>query len=268
MACTSEAAFLIRAHQDRKVNKESLYSENSGENLWELLRCSPCQGEIKLNIPARDSQPHRIATLEVRFSNFTMNPPQNNIEHKTRKLPNLQLNAIHVIETDPPVGQEPMNWMLLTNLDVNNFEEAAEKIQWYCLRWRIETFHKILKSGLKVETCRLGTADRLGRFLSLMSVIGWRIFYITMIAREAPDASCDSVLAEGEWKVLYAKIHHTKEYPDRPPTIKEAVRWIAQLGGFLARKSDGEPGPITLWRGWKRLIDLSEGWNLAHKRDP
>jgi hypothetical protein len=263
VACSSESAFLIRAYHDRKVNKDSLYCENSGEKLWELLSLSPCQGEIKVNIPARDSQPQRIAELEVRFSSFTMNPPKKNVKHKTRKLPDLKLNAIYVIEKNAPVGQEPMNWMLLTNLAINNFEEAVEKIGWYCLRWRIEIFHKILKSGLQVEKCRLGTADRLGRFLSLMSVIGWRLFHITLLAREDPEASCDSVLAGEEWKVLYAKIHRTKKYPNRPPTIREVVRWIAKLGGFLARKGDGEPGTITLWRGWKRLNDLIEGWNLA-----
>jgi hypothetical protein len=263
VACTSESAFLIRASRDRKVNKKSLYSEKNGEKLWELLGHSPCQGEISVNIPGRDNKPKRTAVLEVRFSSFVMNPPKNNIKHKTQKLPDLKLNAIYVIEKCPPLGEEPLSWMLLTNIAVNNFEEAREKIGWYCLRWRIEIFHKILKSGLKVEACRLGTGDRLSRFLTVASVIAWRIFYITLLAREDPNLPCDTLLAEEEWKVLYSKIHRTKDYPTRPPTIREAVRWIAQLGGFLGRKGDGEPGTITLWRGWKRLVDLAEGWNLA-----
>jgi hypothetical protein len=263
VACTNESAFVIRASQDRKVNKKSLYSENSGEKLWELLSHSPCQGEINVNIPARDNKPARTAVLEVRFSRFVMNPPKNNIKHKTKKLPDLKLNAIYVREKCPPVEEESLNWMLLTNIDVNNFEEAVEKIRWYCLRWRIEIFHKILKSGLKVEACRLGTGDRLMRFLTVMSVIAWRIFYITLMSREDPQLPCVCVLADEEWKVLYSKIHRTKDYPSTPPTIREAVRWIAQLGGFLGRKSDGEPGPMTLWRGWKRLVDLTEGWTLA-----
>ena len=97
-----------------------------------------------------------------------------------------------------------------------------------------------------------------------MSVIAWRIFFITLIARSDPNLPCTYLLAEEEWKVLYTKMNHTKLYPNiMPPTVREAVRWIAKLGGFLARKGDGEPGPITLWRGWKRLVDLTEGWNLA-----
>jgi len=263
VACTNEAAFVIRANQDRKVNKKSLYSENSGEKLWELLSHSPCQGEINVSIPSRDNKPARTAVLEVRFSSFVMNPPQRNIKHKTKKLPDLKLNAVYVREQCPPIEEEALSWMLLTNINVNNFEEAVEKIDWYCLRWRIEIFHKILKSGLKVEACRLGTGDRLSRFLTVASVIAWRIFYITLIAREDPNLPCDTLLAEQEWKVLYSKINRTKDYPTKPPTIREAVRWIAQLGGFLGRKGDGEPGTITLWKGWKRLVDLAEGWNLA-----
>lgn len=262
LASSSNALFLIRAAQDRVVNRESTYSRKTGEKLWSLMNGLDCEGKIEINIPAR-GKPARTAILEVRFGNFIMNPPAGHIKLKTQKLPNLKLTAVYVLEKSPPAGEEPMSWMLLTNLNVTNFEEAAEKVQCYCLRWRIEIFHKILKSGLKVEECRLGTADRLIRYLTVMSVIAWRLFFTTLIARTDHNLPCTSLLTEEEWKVLYTKIKRTKSYPDTPPTVREAVRWIAQLGGFLARKGDGEPGPITLWRGWKRLFDLTEGWNLA-----
>ncbi len=132
------------------------------------------------------------------------------------------------------------------------------------LRWKIEILHKILKSGLKVEECRLGTAERLMRYLTVMSIIAWRIFFITTIARTDPTLPCTTLLAEEEWKVLYVKIHR-KPCSNATPTIKEAVSWIAQLGGHLARKNDLEPGPITIWKGWRRLFDLAEGWRLAHE---
>ncbi len=134
---------------------------------------------------ARDNKHQRTTVLEVKFSNFVMNASKNNARRKTQKLPNLNLNAVYVIEKYPPFGEEPMNWILLTNININNFEEAVEKIQWYCLRWRIEVFHKILKSGLKVEECRLQTADRLIRFLTIISIIAWRIFFITLVASES-----------------------------------------------------------------------------------
>ena len=153
--------------------------------------------------------------------------------------------------------------MLLTDLQVSSFEEAKEKVAWYCLRWRIEVFHKILKSGLRVEQCRLQSADRLVRYLTIMSIIAWRIYWLTLIARTNPELPCTAFVADEEWKVLYSKIKKTKSFPKKPPRIREVVHWIANLGGFLGRKGDGEPGVMTLWRGWKRLCDLSEGWNLA-----
>jgi len=263
IASCNKSAFLVRARQNRIVNKKSLYAKNSGEKLWSLLSCSPCHGEIEVNIPARDNKEKRTAVLEIRFNTFIMNPPKNNPKHKIKKLPNLKLTAIYVIEKNPPVEKKALTWMLLTNIDTSNFEEAVEKVKWYCLRWRIEIFHKILKSGLKVEECRLGTADRLIRYLTVMSIIAWRIFFITLVSRTNPTLPCTYILAEEEWKVMYTKMNRTKIYPKNPPTVREVVRWIAQLGGFLARKSDGEPGPITLWRGWKKLLDLTEGWNLA-----
>lgn len=263
VACRESSSILIRARQDRTVNKNSVYSKKSGDKLWSLAKKIPCQGEVEVAIPARDNKPSRTAILELRFGDFIMNPPKNNIKRKTEKLPNLKLHVIYIIEKDNSEIESPMEWVLLTNIPINNFEGAVEKMRWYCLRWRIEVFHKILKSGLRVEECRLGTADRLIRYLTVMSVIAWRIFFITLIARSDPTLPCTDLLAEEEWKVLYTKMHQSKDYPSAPPTIKEAVLWIAKLGGFLARKNDGEPGPITLWRGWKRLFDFTEGWNFA-----
>lgn len=254
---------LVRARQDRRINLSSRYSEKTKDKLWSSIRGLPVQGKIKVEIPARDNKATRTAGLDLRFGSFLMTPSKSNIRCKTEKLPSLKLQAIYVIENHPPVGEAPLEWMLLTNLSIDNFEHALEKVQWYCLRWRIEVFHKILKSGLKVEQCRLGTAKRLIRYLTVMSVIAWKLFSMTLIARTYPNLCCSSLLSEDEWKALYSKIHRTQVYPKIPPPIKDAMCWIAQLGGFLARKRDKDPGPITLWRGWKRLANLVEGWTLA-----
>ena len=121
-----------------------------------------------------------------------------------------------------------------------------------------------MKSGFSIESCRLGTAKRLIRYITLMSIIAWRIFYITFIARENPKLPCTEILEDEEWKVIYVKINKTKNFPVAAPTIKTFVSWIAQLGGFLARKNDSEPGPIVVWRGWRKFAALYEGWQLAH----
>ena len=124
-------------------------------------------------------------------------------------------------------------------------------------------YFKVLKSGFRVEACRLGHADRLARYLTVMSIVAWRLFMITLIARTDPAVPCSALLADHEWKVLFLKVNKNKPLPKKPPPIGDVVIWVARLGGYLARRSDGPPGTITLWRGWKRLADLTEGWNLA-----
>jgi hypothetical protein len=171
--------------------------------------------------------------------------------------------AVYAYEVNPPENEEAVEWMLLTNLPITTFQEACEKVQWYCLRWRIEMYFKVLKSGFKVEDCRLATADRLMRYLAVLSVVAWRLFMITLIARTEPDTSCTEFLSDPEWKILFRTVNKGKSLPEKVPAIGEVIIWIARLGGFLARKSDGMPGTLTLWRGWKRVTDLTEGWNLA-----
>jgi hypothetical protein len=97
-----------------------------------------------------------------------------------------------------------------------------------------------------------------------MSIVAWRLFMISLIARTDPSQCCSSLLTENEWQILFRKTKRNRDLPQKPPTIKEAVAWIAKLGGHLGRKKDGPPGSITLWRGWKRLTDLCEGAKLAN----
>ena len=257
------SSVLIRACTDRIINKKSLYSEKTRDKLWSFMQSLPSQGTLEVQIPARGGKSARSALLKMRFSPFRMNPPINNIRHKTEKLMDMNLTAVYVTEENPPKGEEALEWMLLTNLLVTCFNDAIEKVRWYCLRWRIEVFHKILKSGLRVEQCRLQMADRLTRYLTVMSIIAWKIYWMTLIGRAHPEWPCTCFLDDQEWKVLYVRFQQTKSYPKTPPSVREAVHWIARLGGFLDRKGDGEPGVITLWRGWKRLSELAEGWTLA-----
>ena len=134
-----------------------------------------------------------------------------------------------------------IEWMLCTNLPTNTLQEAIEKLHWYCLRWRIEVFFKIIKSGFKVEDCRLESGDRLIRYLAVVSVVAWQVYWLTLVSRSAPSISCEIFLNEFEWKLLFRKINPKGNIPTSPPCMSEAVTWAAQLGGFLARKGDGAP---------------------------
>jgi Transposase DNA-binding/Transposase Tn5 dimerisation domain len=256
--------FLVRSNQTRNINKKSLHSKKNKETIKDFMEKQASQGQIQVKIPAKKNMPARTATLDISFASFTVSPSRNNIRKRTQELSNFTLSGILVIEKKPPKDIGPLEWILVANLIVNDFDAALEKVRWYCLRWRTEVFHKILKSGFLIEDCRLSTAERLIRYITLMSIIAWRIFYITLIARTHPGLPCTKLLDKNEWQVLYVKIHRSQNYPKVEPTIRTVVSWIAQLGGFLARKGDGGPGPMALWRGWRRLTDLCEGWELAN----
>lgn len=145
-----------------------------------------------------------------------------------------------------------------------SFLDAGERVRWYRLRWHIEVFHRVLKSGCQVEACRLSQAEELRRYVTLKSVIAWRLFWMVQIARVQPDAPCPLVVTEPEWQALYTAIHRTTRLPDTVPTVRQVVRWIATLGGFLGRTGDGDPGVTVLWRGWQRLHDLTTMWVVVH----
>ena len=151
---------LVRGSQDRVVNKVSMYSKKTNQRLWPVVRNFPCQGAISVEIPARNNKPKRTAMLEVSFGTFTMPIPRNNFkirkENVSKKNPitSLTLTAIYVVEKTPPLGEEALEWLLLTNLPIQNFDEAVEKIRWYCLRWKIETMFDYLKNKMNLEHTR------------------------------------------------------------------------------------------------------------------
>lgn len=253
---------LIRAMQNRVVNRESPYSQATGEKLYDLLNKQKTLGRIEIKIPKQTNKPERKALCEVSACKFTLNPSEHHFNRKDILPKNMPVYAIHVKEINALSLKDAIDWKLLTNLAVTSFEEALEKIKWYCIRWRIEIWHKILKSGLQVEDCRLTTAPRLIRYLSVMSIVAWRIFWITLVARAFPEDSCLLFLNDIEWKVLYRKFNKKnkehKQFPAKPPSMSQAVSWIAQLGGFLARKNDKLPGNTHIWRGLKKFTIMIE----------
>lgn len=265
------SSILVRANVDRAVNKKSRYAEKGVLKLWEFMDTVATSGTYEVEVATRSNGKHckereaRTATLQLKFGSFELNPPRNNVRHRKGKLPDLAMHAVHVVETNPPEGVEPIEWMLLTNLPVESLDQARQMVRWYSLRWRIEMFFKVLKSGFKVLDCRLRDAKRLERYITVASIVAWRMLMLTYLARMEPELPCSRVLHECEWKALYLKVNRGKPLPEKIPSFKEAIACIAKLGGFLGRKSDGPPGMIVIWRGWKRLSDLSEMWCLNNE---
>lgn len=248
---------LLRATQNRCLMQEQ-------QCLWDYMSNQAVRGNLEVKVPAKDKQPARNATVQIRFESVVLKPPYRSKSQGKEELEPINIDAVWVKEIDAPDGAEPLDWKLLTNDSVKTFEDAFERISWYKKRWNIETYFKVLKSGCKVEDCRFETAERLTRYIPLMSIIAWRLFWMTKINRTDPDAPCTVVLAEHEWKALYSAIHRTRELPEQLPTVRQVVHWIARLGGFLGRKNDKEPGITVVWRGWQRLNDIAATWLLFH----
>ena len=249
----SQVDLLVRAAQNRGTDHPELY-------LWPTLAAAPLAATVTIHVGARAGQPARTALLEVRWRQVRLRRPAR------RKVkdgpPTFTVWAVWANETTPPPGVPPVEWMLLTTVPVHTTADALERLEWYTARWGIEVWHKVLKSGCRIESRQLATADRLKRCLALYSVIAWRILYATMLARVLPDAPCSVILDEAEWQALYCRIHRVTTPPTQPPPLATAVRWIAQLGGYLNRKGDGPPGVTVLWKGFQHLVEITAMYQI------
>lgn len=253
--------YLIRASHNRKVNKSAVHSDISGEMLWDFMSRQKIAGEIQVNVPAKDDQPKRIASCQVKIGKIKLLPPRSFKGAKSKKT-ELTLYSVQVVESNPPKRGCKIDWILHSNIPIHNYDDAIEKVKWYCLRWRIEIYFKVIKSGFNVEDCRLETADRLIRYLAVISIVAWRVFWLTLVSRTMPDGLTLDFLSEEEWQVLFVRYNPTSKIPKCPPSLRKVIMWIAQLGGFLARKGDGSPGITHIWRGLTKLADMMVGMRI------
>ena len=153
----------------------------------------------------------------------------------------------------------------MTDLPVDSRKDAIEKLEWYALRWKIEVFHKILKSGCRAEESKLRTAGRLVNLISVFCVVSWRVFWMTMLNRSAPDAPPKMALTETEIELLDHLVKDQRISATRPRTLSHYLVKIAMLGGYLARANDAPPGNIVMWRGLSRLTDIELGATVGAK---
>jgi hypothetical protein len=241
-----------------------------GSKLHDAVERVSWQGARTLTIPGNGSRAARTATVQIGWTTVQLLPPQDYPCPASAARPTLQMVVVE--EREPPAGGKPLRWLLWTTLPVISWDEALTVVQIYEQRWLIERYHFVLKSGCGIEKLQLETAEGLERALAVCCIVAWRLLWLTTQARETPDVSCSSVFARHEWQALVCTIQQQPEPPSEPPTLRDAVRMVAQLGGFLARKGDGEPGVKTLWRGLIRLNDIAATWLLArasyeHQRD-
>jgi len=195
------------------------------------------------------------AILEVRYRRILVLPPIG----KQKRYPALTLTVIHAEERGTPKNRKKIEWKLITDLPVQSRQDAIAKLEWYAMRWKIEVFHKILKSGCKAEESKLRTAERLVNLISVFCIMSWRVFWMTMINRSAPEAPPSIALTKIEIGLLEHLVKEKGKTPPQRKTVGSYLIKIARLGGYLARASDPPPGNMVMWRGLSRLTDLELG---------
>ena len=258
-AAELDAKILIRAARDRILTENQEH-----QTLWTHMRKTLLSGVQTIYIPARHNQPARFAELEIRYSKVILKPTWRSPHAKEKQLSAVTLQSVWLYEPNPPPGIDRLEWMLLTNMPVDSIEDAIKMGKWYRLRWQIECYHRVLKSGCKIEECRLETYERLKKYARLKSIIAFRLFWLNLINRIHPEISSNQILEEHEWKALCCHIMKTQRPPTEPPSVGEAIRMIAKLGGFLGRKHDKDPGMTYIWRGWGKLMLIADFWASTH----
>ena len=236
---------LVRSQHNRRLVQDHAH-------IWDEVGKQPVAVEMLVRTPRTEKYPARDVVLVIRFAQVTLKPP----DRKNHK-PELTLWAVRATETQATAHADPIDWKLITTCETKSKEQAIERVEWYTGRWGIEVYHKTLKSGCRIEERQLGAADRLESCLSVDMVVAWRIYHLAKLGREVPDVPCSVFFEDHEWKALVAYSTKDPSPPDEPPSLRKALRMTAQLGGFLGRKSDGEPGTKTLWLGLQRLDDLA-----------
>jgi len=265
------AHWIVRSNQDRRITPQAQDLEQHtkikaavaaapvlGSTTLEIrtkVQCKKVKGNRQLTLRTA-----RTAELEIRACEVELIPP-----HRAggQKLSPIKLWAVMAKELNPPAGQEAVEWILLTDFKVRTLKKALQILKLYTLRWQIEVFHKILKSGCRVEENPPKDVQRLLPRLAVQMVIAWRIHYLTLLGRECPDLPADVLFEEWEWKPMIV-VFRGKQAPLDPPSLAQMIAWIAKAGGHIHRKGDIPPGPQTIWKGMAKMFAYGELWKALH----
>ena len=254
---------LVRAQHNRRTGEDL--------KLFDMVSQAPVKFRMQIDIsrrsarskkgkrPAQTGRKARRAEVAVRYTQVKLCPP--NFGLNKNKDP-IEVGFIHLVEENPPQGVEPLEWRLITTIDLDSREKVLQCISWYRLRWRIEDWHRVLKTGCRVEKLSHKTAERLRRAIALRLVIAWRIMLLTLLGREAPQLPATVMFTDIEIEVL--KRHARKKKLNTPLLMGEAVILVGRLGGYLGRGKDPPPGYEVLWKGYSDLQTMCMGFELAN----
>ena len=282
------AELLIRSKQDRclepfaddaaaKAGAAAAGQTSAPNKIRSRLAAAPVLGTVKFRVPAatqrnkkvKDSrQPPvqrsaRAVEQEVRAIRVRLQPPARSAA-AGGSLPAGELTVVEAREINPPPGEEALVWILLTTLPVASFEQAREVLELYLCRWEIELFHRVLKSGCRLEDLQQRHDFSLKPAIVLYMIIAWRLLYVMRLGRACPELPCDLVFDESEWKSVVVVLKGRAALQHKP-SVGEMVKMIGQLGGHLGRKNDPPPGMKSMWIGMTRLADFALCWECFER---
>lgn len=242
---SNHSGVLVRASHNRSLEADPY-------RLWEKLENQPIQAFYELELSETKKRKARTAKLAVRFCPVQLSMPPRVADDAC------PVYAVYAHEVDCPEGEDPVSWMLLTSEPVTTLEMAQTILRWYGYRWRVEEYHKVLKSGCHAERYRLA-AEGMKPLLGFLCVIAVDLLRLTYLTRTQPEMPAETVLSSVQIQVLQAK----SSQPPQNLTVSGALNAIARLGGYLEHRRKTPAGIQVLWKGWAKLHDLVEGWNLA-----
>jgi hypothetical protein len=241
--------FVMRTCVDRR-------SGDGGRTVTEAMRQQRVKAVHRVEVRDTKGRPS-TAVLEIKYHRLQVCPPIG----KEKRYPDLTLTVIHAQERGQPKGRDRVDWKLITNLPVTCKADAIEKLDWYTLRWKIETFHKILKSGCRAEDSKLRSAERLANLIAILCILAWRVLWLCMVHRASPELPAKLVFTDTEITLLERLVPMKDGLRKR--TVGRFLIRLARLGGYLDRTRDPPPGNMVLWRGMARLTDIHLGFTLA-----
>ncbi|MCG2601170.1 MAG: IS4 family transposase [Achromobacter sp.] len=265
---TPDVALVVRARHNRRL------PDDQGR-LFEAVRATEPGGKVALDVTrqsaraksskrqARIGRKPRTAELVLRYRRVELVRDPKARQDEQEKLP---VTLVHAVESAPPNGEKPVEWFVLTTLAVDTADEAAEILHWYSLRWRIEDWHRVLKSGCNIDELGHHSAERLERAIAIRMVIAWRVMLMTLLGREGPELPPEILFSDVELRVIgdFAQSRGRS----RPTQLGEAVRVVAILGGYLSRNNDPPPGHQLMWHGYTTLTTMCMAYQLRDEIDP
>ena len=264
-----KADWIVRACRDRRLR------DPAGEKLYAAVAQTNVLKRLTIRVSAREAlsgdasrrrtaRSAREATVTVQAASVTLKAP-----HRLTgaKLPDLKVQAVLVREEEPPAGEAPIEWLLLTSLPIDTVADVEQIVAFYGCRWEIEVYFRVLKSGCRIEQRQLETTRRMMACITLYLIVAWRVLFVLMLGRRSPELPCEAVLGPDEWRAVYT-IAKRQPPPETIPTLGEMIPLIASLGGYLGREHDGPPGPKAMWIGIGRMRDFALAWNIFGPKPP